>query len=132
MKVRTIGIPVKNQEKALQFYVDKLGFMKSKDIPVGDQNRWLTVVSKEDPDGPEVLLEPSPDNFKPAKQYQAALYQAGIPYTQFNVEDIQKEFERLQEENVQFTMKPTDVGNALIAILDDTCGNLIQLIQLKK
>ncbi|MDX1544709.1 MAG: VOC family protein [Christiangramia sp.] len=132
MKVRTIGIPVLDQEKALQFYTQKLGFVKSKDIPVGENHRWLTVVSKEDPEGPEILLEPSPDNFAPAKDYQNALFRAGIPYTQFNVDDIDAEHERLKDEGVNFSMKPTDVGNALIAILDDTCGNHIQLVQLKK
>lgn len=132
MKVRTIGIPVLDQEKALQFYTQKLGFVKSKDIPVGGNHRWLTVVSKEDPEGPEILLEPSPDNFTPAKEYQNALFRAGIPYTQFNVDDIDAEHERLKDEGVNFSMKPTDVGNALIAILDDTCGNHIQLVQLKK
>lgn len=132
MKVRTIGIPVLDQEKALKFYTEKLGFIKSKDIPVGENNRWLTVVSKEDPHGPEVLLEPSPNNFTPAKDYQNALFRAGIPYTQFNVDDLQSEFKRLKEAGVSFSMKPKDVGSALIAILDDTCGNHIQLVEIKK
>ncbi|MCM8568531.1 VOC family protein [Gramella jeungdoensis] len=131
MKVRTIGIPVLDQEKALKFYTEKLGFLKHKDIPVGENHRWLTVVSKEDPKGPEVLLEPSPNNIVPAKEYQKALFRAGIPYTQFNVDDIKGEYERLMEEGVNFSMKPTDVGSALIAILDDTCGNHIQLVQMK-
>ncbi|MCG9972799.1 VOC family protein [Christiangramia crocea] len=132
MKVRTIGIPVLDQEQALKFYTQKLGFVKSKDIPVGENHRWLTVVSKEEPDGPEVLLEPSPNNFAPAKDYQNALFRAGIPYTQFNVDDIEADFKRLSEQGVSFSMKPTDVGSALIAILDDTCGNHIQLVEMKK
>jgi catechol 2,3-dioxygenase-like lactoylglutathione lyase family enzyme len=88
MKVQVIGIPVLEQEAALQFYTGKLGFVKKLDIPLGGGSRWLTVVSNEDPDGPEILLEPSPNHFEPAKTYQRALLDAGIPYTQFNVEDV--------------------------------------------
>lgn len=131
MKVRTIGIPVKDQEQALKFYTEILDFVKSKDIPLGEDHRWLTVVSREDIHGPEVLLEPSPLHFKPAKEYQEALFDAGIPYTQFEVENLEKEVKRLKEAMVSFSMEPTDVGSALIAIFNDTCGNHIQLVQLK-
>lgn len=130
MKVKVIGIPVQDQEKALQFYTLKLGFIKKHDVPLGEGNRWLTVVSKDEPDGVEVLLEPSPNHFEPAKTYQKALFEAGIPYTQFNVDDLQEEYDRLVHVGVAFAMKPTEMGNVKIAILDDTCGNKIQLIEM--
>ena len=130
MKVKVIGIPVQDQEKALQFYTKKLGFIKKHDVPLGANNRWLTVVSKEEPDGVEILLEPSPNHFEPSKIYQKALFEAGIPYTQFNVDDLQEEYERLIQLDVEFSMKPTEMGNVKIAILDDTCGNKIQLIEM--
>jgi len=123
MKVKVIGIPVQDQEKALQFYTTKLGFIKKHDTPLGEGNRWLTVVSKDEPDGVEVLLEP-------AKTYQKALFDTGIPYTQFNVDDLQEEYDRLVHLGVAFTMKPTEMANVKIAILDDTCGNKIQLIKI--
>ena len=130
MKVKVIGIPVQDQEKALQFYTTKLGFIKKNDVPLGEGNRWSTVVSKDEPDGVEVLLEPSPNHFEPAKTYQKALFDAGIPYTQFNVDALQEEYDRLVDLGVEFSMKPTEMGNVKIAILDDTCGNKIQLIKI--
>ena len=130
MKVKVIEIPVQDQEKALQFYTTKLGFIKKHDVPLGEGNRWLTVVSKDEPDGVEILLEPSPNHFEPSKTYQKALFDAGIPYTQFNVDDLQEEFDRLVHLGVEFSMKPTEMGNVKIAILDDTCGNKIQLIEM--
>ncbi|OXA71314.1 glyoxalase [Flavobacterium aquidurense] len=130
MKVKVIGIPVQDQEKALQFYTTKLGFIKKHDMPLGEGNRWLTVVSKDEPDGIEVLLEPSPNHFEPSKTYQKALFKAGIPYTQFNVDNLQEEYDRLVHLGVEFSMKPTEMGNVKIAILDDTCGNKIQLIEM--
>lgn len=130
MKAKVIGIPVQDQEKALQFYTTKLGFIKKRDVPLGEGNRWLTVVSKDEPDGVEVLLEPSPNHFEPSKTYQKALFEAGIPYTQFNVDNLQEEYERLINLGVEFSMLPTEMGNVKIAILDDTCGNKIQLIEM--
>jgi len=130
MKVKVIGIPVQDQEKALQFYTTKLDFIKKHDVPLDEGNRWLTVVSKDEPDGVEVLLEPSPNHFEPSKTYQKALFEAGIPYTQFNVDNLQEEYDRLVDLGVEFTMKPTEMGNVKIAILDDTCGNKIQLIEM--
>jgi len=130
MKVKVIGIPVQDQEKALQFYTVKLGFIKKHDMPLGEGKRWLTVVSKDEPDGVEILLEPSPNHFEPLKTYQKALFEAGIPYTQFNVDNLQEEYDRLVNLGVAFTMKPTEMGNVKIAILDDTCGNKIQLIEI--
>ena len=130
MKAKLISIPVQDQEIALQFYTTKLGFIKKHDIPLGENNRWLTVVSKDEPNGVEILLEPSPNHFEPSKTYQKALFEAGIPYTQFNVDNLQEEYQRLINLGVEFTMKPTEMGNVKIAILDDTCGNKIQLIEM--
>ena len=130
MRIRLVGIPVLDQEKALQFYTEKLGFVKKHDIPLGGENRWLTVVASEEQDGPELLLEPAPNHFEPAKVFQKALFDAGIPYTQFNVENVQEEYDRLMKLGVQFSMVPTDVGTAKIAIFHDTCGNNIQIVEI--
>ena len=130
MKVIVIGIPVLNQEKALKFYTEKLGFVKKVDIPLSENTRWLTVVSKEQQDGPEVLLEPAPNHFEPAKTYQKALFDAGIPYTQFNVDNVQKEYERLVNLGVEFSVKPTEMGTVKLAVFNDTCGNNIQMVEM--
>lgn len=130
MKIKIISIPVDNQEKALKFYTEKLNFIKKIDIPVGDNNRWLTVVSGEEQDGPELLLEPSPKDFEPAKVYQQALFNAGIPYTQFNVTDVEKEYKRLINLDVVFSVKPTEMGTAKLAVFNDTCGNHIQIVEI--
>ena len=130
MKVKVISIPVQNQEKALAFYTRKLGFLKKVDVPLGQDSRWLTVVSKEQQDGPEILLEPSPNHFAPAKTYQDALFEAGIPYTQFNVDSVQQEYERLINLGVQFSIKPTEMGTVKIAVSNDTCGNNIQIVEM--
>jgi predicted enzyme related to lactoylglutathione lyase len=130
MKVKVISVPVLDQEKALKFYTDKLGFMKKVDIPLSEDSRWLTVVSKEEQDGPEILLEPSPKHFEPAKTYQKALYEAGIPYTQFNVDNAREEYERLVSIGVSFSVKPTEMGTVIIAVFDDTCGNNIQIVEM--
>lgn len=129
MKVRGIGVPVLNQDIALKFYTEKLGFVKKHDVPVSEGNRWLTVVAKEDQEGPEVLLEPAPNSFEPAKTYQKALKDAGIPYTQFEVSDVQEEYERLVQLKVDFSIKPTVMGTVKIAVFDDTRGNNIQIIE---
>lgn len=129
MKVTIISIPVRDQEKALQFYTEKLGFLKKQDLPLGGGNRWLTLVSEEAQDGPELLLEPAPNHFEPSKVYQDALMEAGIPYTQFDVDDVQSEYERLIGLDVKFSMKPTEMGTVKVAVLNDTCGNNIQLVE---
>jgi len=129
MRISVIGIPVMDQEKALKFYTEKLGFIKKLDVPLGDGNRWLTVVSNEEQDGPEIVLEPAPNHFEPAKVYQKALLEAGIPYTQFNVDDVQAEYDRLTALGVEFTIQPKAVGTVKIAVLNDTCGNNIQLVE---
>ena len=126
MKIKLSSIMVDNQDKALKFYTEVLGFVKKTEIPMGEY-RWLTVVSKEEQDGVELVLEPM--GFAPAKVYQKALYDAGIPLTAFHVDDIQKEYDRLEKLGVAFSMKPTKMGPVTIAVLDDTCGNNIQLVQ---
>ena len=130
MRIRIVSIPVQNQEDALNFYTRKLGFVKKLDIPLGEGNRWLTVVAKEEQDGPELLLEPAPNNFEPSEIYQKALFDAGIPYTQFNVESVQEEYDRLTNLGVEFSMKPTEMGTAKLAIFNDTCGNHIQIVEI--
>jgi len=130
MKVKVISVPVQDQEKALRFYTDKLGFVKKIDVPLGGDTRWLTVVSKEEQDGAEVLLEPSPNHFEPAKVYQKALFDAGIPYTQFNVDNAQQEYERLVNLGIEFSVKPTEMGTVKIAVFNDTCGNNIQIVEM--
>ena len=130
MIVKVIGVPVQDQEKALKFYTEKLGFLKKVDVPISEHNRWLTVVSKEEQDGPEILLEPAPNHFEPAKLYQKALFDAGIPYTQFTVDDVQKEYEQLTKLGVEFSVKPTKMGTVKIAVFNDTCGNNIQIVQM--
>ena len=126
MKIKVTSVMVDDQEKALKFYTEKLGFVKKTEVPMGE-HKWLTVVSGEEPDGVELLLEPM--GFAPAKVFQKALKDAGIPLTMFNVNDIQREYERLEKAGVKFSMKPTQMGPATIAVLDDTCGNNIQLVQ---
>ena len=130
MKVNVISIPVQDQEKALQFYTGTLGFVKKIDVPISEDSRWLTVVSKDEQDGPEILLEPSPNHFEPAKVYQKALLDAGIPYTQFNADNVQQEYERLVSLGVEFSVKPTEMGTVKIAVFNDTCGNNIQLVEM--
>jgi hypothetical protein len=104
--------------------------VKKVDVSLTADSRWLTVVSKEEQDGPEILLEPSPKHFEPAKTYQQALYEAGIPYTQFNVDNVQEEYERLVNLGVSFNVKPTEIGTVRIAVFDDTCGNNIQIVEM--
>ena len=129
MKVTLISIPVRDQEKALKFYTDKLGFIKKKDTPLEGGNRWLTVVSKEAEDGPELLLEPAPIHFEPSKVFQDALMEAGIPYTQFDVNSVDAEYERLTNLGVEFSIKPTIMDTVKYAVFNDTCGNNIQIVE---
>ncbi|MBT8265787.1 MAG: VOC family protein [Flavobacteriaceae bacterium] len=129
MKVTLISIPVRDQEKALKFYTEKLGFIKKKDEPLGGGNRWLTLVSKEWKDGPELLLEPGPNHFEPCKIYQDALLEAGMPYTQFDVISVDAEYERLIKLNVEFSVKPSIMGTWKYAVFNDTCGNNIQIVE---
>ena len=124
MRINLASVWVDDQEKALRFYTDVLGFQKKTDVPTGE-HRWLTVVSPEAPDGVELLLEP--DEHPAAKPLKEALVADGIPFTSFAVDDVQKEYERLTALGVTFTQPPTAMGPVTTAVLDDTCGNLIQI-----
>ena len=128
MKIKLNSIFVDDQEKALKFYSEILGFVKKTDIPFG-KNRWLTVVSIDEPNGTELVLEPN-DN-PAAKIFKEEMFNQNIPFTAFEVEDIQSEYNRLKSIGVVFTMKPNDTGPIILAAFDDTCGNLIQLYQPK-
>ncbi|MGM0901606.1 VOC family protein [Mesobacillus maritimus] len=126
MKIIVTSLFVQDQDKALAFYSEKLGFVKKEDVPVGEY-RWITLVSPDDPNGTELLLEP---NAHPAaKEYQQKISAEGIPATMFGVPDIHKEYKRLIDEGVKFTMEPTKMGDVTIAVFDDTCGNLIQIVE---
>ena len=125
MRISLTSVYVDDQAKALAFYTDVLGFPKRRDIPLGGDS-WLTVVSPSAPDGPELLLEPAG---RPAvKPYRDALVADGIPLAQFAVDDVKAEYDRLCAAGVEFTQAPTDFGTFTVAVFDDTCGNLIQLI----
>ena len=126
MRIHLCSILVDDQDKALRFYTDVLGFVKKNDIPMGE-HRWLTVVSPEDPEGTELVLEP--DSHPAVKPFKAALVTDGIPFTSFAVNDITAEFERLRALGVRFTQDPVDMGPVATAVFDDTCGNLIQIAQ---
>ena len=127
MKINLTSVLVDDQEKALTFYTETLGFVKKTDIPAGEF-RWLTVVAPEQPDGPELLLEP--DAHPAAKPFKEALVNDGIPYASFAVTDARAEFDRLRSLGVRFTQEPLIVGPVTTAVLDDTCGNLIQIASL--
>jgi predicted enzyme related to lactoylglutathione lyase len=126
MKIIVTSIFVDDQDKALEFYSDTLGFVKKHDVPTGEY-RWITLVSPEDQTGTELLLEPN--QHPAAKEYQEKLFADGIPVTMFGVADIHAEYKRLMEKGVKFFMEPTKMGDLTIAVFDDTCGNLIQIIQ---
>ena len=126
IRINITSVLVDDQDKALKFYTDVLGFVKKHDIPVGDF-KWLTVVSPAEPDGVELLLEP--DQNPAAKAFKKAIFEQGIPATSFAVDDIQQEYERMRALGVEFTQPPTPTGPVIIATLNDTCGNLIQIAQ---
>ncbi|MER7046368.1 VOC family protein [Streptomyces jumonjinensis] len=128
MKIHLSSVFVDDQDKALRFYTDVLGFVKKAEVPIGD-DRWLTVVSPEDPDGTELLLEP--DGHPAVKPYKAALVKDGIPAMSFAVDDVHAKFNRLRELGVHFTQDPLETGPVTTAVLDDTCGNLIQIVHSK-
>jgi catechol 2,3-dioxygenase-like lactoylglutathione lyase family enzyme len=124
IKIAVTSVMVEDQARALAFYSDVLGFVKKTDIPMGEF-RWLTVVSPAAPDGVELLLEPA--HHPASKVFQKAMFDDGIPLTSFAVDNVQAEFERLSSQGVVFRTKPTAAGPVTIAVLEDTCGNLIQL-----
>lgn len=126
MRIHLASVYVDDQDKALAFYTDVLGFQKKVEIPMGE-HRWLTVVSPEDPDGTQLVLEP--DAHPAARAFKEALYGDGIPLTSFAVDDVREEYERLRGLGVTFRQEPTEMGPVTVATLDDTCGNLIQIAQ---
>ena len=125
-RITITSVFVDDQEKARHFYTDVLGFQVKHDLPLGDA-RWLTVVSPESPDGTELLLEP--DGHPAVRPYKEALVADGIPATYFEVDDVRAETDRLLAAGVRFTQEPAEMGEVIVAVLDDTCGNLIQLLQ---
>lgn len=126
MRIHLTSVFVDDQRAALDFYTGVLGFELRHGIPLGDDAWWLTVVSPDEPDGAQLLLEPS--DHPAVKPYRDALVADGIPLAQFAVDDVQAEYERLTQRGVAFTQPPTDLGNVVIAVFDDTCGNLIQIV----
>ena len=129
MKIKLTSVYVDDQAKALGFYTEVLGFVKKADFSQGSY-RWLTVVSAEDPDGTELQL--ALNNNPPAKAYQQAMFQQSQPAAMFFTDDVQADYERMKTRGAEFTMPPTDVTGSKIAMLNDTCGNLIQVTQLKR
>lgn len=131
IKINLTSVSIDDYDKALAFYTEKMGFVKKHDIPLGNDARWITVVSPDEPDGTELLLEPNAE-YPAMKQLKADLVRDGIPFTAFQVDDIYAEYERMTELGVQFTVEPTDTGDTTVAILDDTCGNFIQIYQMNE
>ncbi|MDE2638614.1 MAG: VOC family protein [Chloroflexota bacterium] len=131
MIIGLTSVYVDDQDKALAFYTEKLGFQLKRDMPLGNPggDRWLTLVSPEGAHGVELLLEPSSNTL--SRDFQQALFEQGISGGQFNSSDIQAEYERLSERGVEFTMTPTDIGPAIMAVFNDTCGNFITLVEEK-
>ena len=124
IRINLTSVLVDDQDRALAFYTDVLGFQKKTEVPMGE-HRWLTVVSPADPDGTELVLEP--DAHPAAGPFKAALVEDGIPFTSFAVDDVRAEYERLRGNGVRFTQEPLDMGGITTAVFDDTCGNLIQI-----
>ena len=129
MKIKLSSVSIDDYDKALKFYTEVMGFVVKHDIPLGDGVRWITVVSPEEPEGTELLLEPNA-SYPAMKALKESLVKDGIPFTAFQVNDVQSEYERMQTLGVEFTMEPTNMGTTTAAILNDTCGNLIQIYQL--
>jgi catechol 2,3-dioxygenase-like lactoylglutathione lyase family enzyme len=124
MRINLTSVLVDDQSKALRFYTDVLGFVKKTEVPLGEHT-WLTVVSPDDPDGVELVLEPS--DHPAAEPFKTALVHDGIPFTSFAVDDVASEYRRLLGLGVHFTQQPTEMGPVTTAVFDDTCGNLIQI-----
>ena len=129
MEIHITSVFVDDQDDAIDFYVNKLGFRLKHNVPLGGY-RWVTLTGKYNPDGPELLLEPSSHRAVPS--YKKALYEDGIPAASFEVYDLDDEYHRLSKAGVRFTIEPVDAGQVKMAILDDTCGNLIQLVEKMK
>ena len=129
MKIKLESVSIDDYDKALNFYTQVMGFVKKHDIPLGEGTRWITVVSPEEPNGTELLLEPNAD-YPAMKALKESLVRDGMPFTAFLVDDVQQEYERMTQLGVEFTMEPTNMGMTTAAVLNDTCGNLIQIYQL--
>jgi catechol 2,3-dioxygenase-like lactoylglutathione lyase family enzyme len=129
MKIKLTSVSIDDYDKALKFYTEVLGFVPKRDIPLGDGARWITVVSPEEPNGVELLLEPNA-SYPTMKALKESLVKDGIPFTAFEVSDIHSEYERMRALGVEFTMEPTNIGMTTAAMFNDTCGNLIQIYQI--
>ena len=129
MRIHLSGVFVDDQQKALRFYTETLGFQLKHNIPLGD-NAWITVVSEEAPEGTELLLEP--DDHPAVRPFKRALVEDGIPSHSFAVDDVAAEHERLVARGVRFVQPPTDLGTVITAVFDDSCGNLIQIAEEKR
>ena len=128
MRINLTSVCVDDQEKALRFYTETLGFRLKHNIPLGE-HAWITVVSEEAPEGTELVLEPA--EHPAVRRYRAALVEDGIPFTSFAVDDVEAEHERLVARGVRFVQPPTDLGTVITAVFDDSCGNLIQIMEEK-
>ena len=129
MRISLTSVSIDDYDNALKFYTEIMGFVKKHDIPLGEGVRWITVVSPEEPNGTELLLEPNA-SYPAMKALKESLVKDGIPFTAFEVKDIQAEYERMKNLGVEFTMEPTNMGMTTAAVFDDTCGNLIQIYQM--
>jgi catechol 2,3-dioxygenase-like lactoylglutathione lyase family enzyme len=129
MRIKLSSVSIDDYDRALAFYTDILGFVMKRDIPLGEGARWITVVSPDDPDGTELVLEPNAD-YPAMKSLKESLMKDGIPYTAFEVDDIRAEYDRLKKLGVEFTMEPTNMGMTTVAIFKDTFGNLLQIYQI--
>ena len=129
MKIKLASVSIDDYDKAVKFYTEALGFILKRDIPLGNDARWITVVSPDEPNGVELVLEPNA-SYPAMKALKESLVRDGIPFTAFEVNNIQKEYERMKKLGVEFTMEPTNMGVTTAAIFDDTCGNLIQIYQI--
>ena len=130
MRIHGASVMVDDQQKALRFYTETLGFQVKHNIPLGGEHSWITVVSEEAPEGMELALEP--DEHPAARPFKRALVEDGIPWTSFAVDDVEAEHERLLARGVRFVQPPTDLGTVIAAVFDDTCGNLIQIAEEKR
>ena len=128
MRIHLASVPVNDQQKALRFYTETLGFQLKHNIPLGE-HAWITVVSEEAPEGTQLLLEP--DAHPAVRPFKRALVEDGIPWTSFSVDDVEAEHERLLAKGVRFVQPPTDLGTVIVAVFDDSCGNLIQIAEEK-
>jgi predicted enzyme related to lactoylglutathione lyase len=129
IKIKLTSVSIDDYDRAIKFYTEVLGFQLKRDIPLGEGARWITVVSPEEPNGTELLLEPNA-SYPAMKALKESLVKDGIPFTAFQVNDVQQEYERMKEHGVEFTMEPTNMGMSTAAIFDDTCGNLIEIYQM--